>query len=173
MAAAAFANMPAGAQTFQNGSYYANPSWDQQIPTAQRFVVLSNWGNAAVLDRETGLVWQRAPQVPDRARHYFDAVDECWETNTGGRKGWRLPPEELLSLIDPAQSNPALPAANPFQQVLPSGVYWSAGTVSTTNQGGFVFNVSRGFIGIADHGGFFAGVWCVRGGSHVLTDLEP
>jgi hypothetical protein len=44
-----------------NGSYYANPSWDQELPAAQRFIVLSNLNNEAVLDRETGLVWQRTP----------------------------------------------------------------------------------------------------------------
>jgi len=51
----------ARAQSFQNGPYYANPSWDQQMPAAQRFIVLSNWSSAAVLDRETGLVWERSP----------------------------------------------------------------------------------------------------------------
>ena len=61
LATATFANAPVKAQTFQNGPYYPNPSWDQQIPAPQRFIVLSNWGNAAVLDRETGLVWQRSP----------------------------------------------------------------------------------------------------------------
>jgi hypothetical protein len=52
---------PVSAQTSMNGPYYANPSWDQQFPAAQRFIVLSNWNNEAVLDRETGLVWQRNP----------------------------------------------------------------------------------------------------------------
>ncbi len=62
-AALALGNGPAGAQLFQNGPYYANPSWAQQIPAAQCFIVLSNWGNAAVLDRETGLVWERSPST--------------------------------------------------------------------------------------------------------------
>src|SRR5262245_31179385 len=47
------------AQTTAPGPYYATPSWDQQLPVGQRFIVLSNWNNFAVLDRETGLVWQR------------------------------------------------------------------------------------------------------------------
>ena len=57
----AIASGPVGAKTTHNGPYYANPSWDQQIPAGQRFIVLSNWNNAAVLDRETGLVWERSP----------------------------------------------------------------------------------------------------------------
>ena len=59
----------ADAQTTANGPYYATPSWDQQLGST-RFIVLSNWvdanfpsGGAAVLDRETGLVWQRSPST--------------------------------------------------------------------------------------------------------------
>ena len=50
----------------QAGPYYATPSWDQKIQcdaqaTCPRFVVLSNWNSEAVLDRETGLVWEKSP----------------------------------------------------------------------------------------------------------------
>jgi hypothetical protein len=34
-----------------NGPYYATPSWDQTLPANTRFVVLSNFANAAMLDR--------------------------------------------------------------------------------------------------------------------------
>jgi hypothetical protein len=51
----------AWAQTVAPGPYYAMPSWDQTLPVATRFIVLSNMGSNAVLDRETGLVWERSP----------------------------------------------------------------------------------------------------------------
>ena len=43
------------------GPYYAIPAWDQSLPASTRFVVLTNWGQQAVLDKETGLVWERSP----------------------------------------------------------------------------------------------------------------
>jgi hypothetical protein len=165
------------AQTPMNGPYYANPSWDQQLPAAQRFIVLLNWNNEAVLDRETGLVWQRTPEVVTKSKNYLNAIDACWETSTGGRKGWRLPaPEELMSLVDPTQViNPALPIGHPFLQVFPPGQYWTIGTISPTNGGGFNFNFGMpggAFIGFADQSAFLSGVWCTRGGSHIITDVQ-
>src|SRR5262249_44050324 len=113
LTAATFAAPSAGAQTFQNGPYYANPSWDQHIPAGQRFIVLSNWGNAAVLDRETGLVWQRSPNGVNAS--WFGSAGKCHsDAATGNRLGWRLPSvEELASLVDRTQSNPALPPGHP------------------------------------------------------------
>ena len=54
---------PVFAQTVANGPYYATPSWDQTLPANTRFIVLANFDNQAVLDRETGLVWHRAPST--------------------------------------------------------------------------------------------------------------
>src|SRR5688572_32164101 len=61
---------PAQAQTTSNGPYYAEPAWDQKLQcdtqaTCPRFIVLSNWSSAAVLDRETGLVWERSPATTE------------------------------------------------------------------------------------------------------------
>jgi len=37
------------------------PSWDRKIDSAKRFKVLDRFEGEAVLDRETGLVWERSP----------------------------------------------------------------------------------------------------------------
>src|SRR5947208_1713602 len=89
------------------GPYYATPSWDQTLPASTRFVVLSNFNSAAVLDRETGLVWERVPST-----NKFDggppigqfgglfAKEHCGSLTIANRKGWRLPNvHELLSLV--------------------------------------------------------------------------
>jgi hypothetical protein len=94
-----------GAQTVAAGPYYAVPSWDQSIPcpapsNCPRFIVLANMSAEAVLDRETGLVWQRSP---GRVLLDFDAATRaCASALTGGRMGWRLPSlHELQSLLVP------------------------------------------------------------------------
>ncbi len=103
----------AAAQNVVNGPYYATPSWDQTMPASARFVVLANFNGQAVLDRETGLVWQRAVNP---GNYDAFALTFCHLATTGGRYGWRLPAAaELTSLFDPAVTTlPTLPAGHPF-----------------------------------------------------------
>ena len=173
LAMMAFASGPVAAQT--NGPYYATPSWDQQIPAAQRFIVLANWNNQAVLDRETGLVWQTTPFNIIGSDGSFASSDQnCRGLKTGNRKGWRQPTvDELQSLIDPTQvsppfdSTPALPAGNPFQGVLAGGLrYWT-----TTDAPGFPNQVYIVDFGAANFSSDDKTTdtpqhltWCVRGG---------
>ena len=164
----------ARAQTTAVGPYYANPSWDQQLPVATRFIVLSNWidtsfpsGGAAVLDRETGLVWQRAASVRpgfSLTEIWTAALESCRASTTGNRRGWRLPKvEELASLIDPTLGD--IPAGNPFNYVSQQ-LFWTATSqLAIANQaymvragGNPIFNIAFGAKTS------FAGFWCVRGG---------
>lgn len=125
---------PAGAQTSTtaNGPYYAMPSWSQKLTTG-RFVVLSNWGNQAVLDRETGLVWHRSF---GQANTLPEAFEACLFSATGGRRGWRLSTmPELLSLVESESGNSILPAGHPFEAVpllpfLPSSASFFTATQS-------------------------------------------
>lgn len=103
------------AQTVANGPYYATPSWSQILTPPARFIVLANMKSEAVLDRETGLVWQRAPS--EARATYQSSLQKCAFAFTGGRFGWRVPRlEELMSLLDTAGSPapPFLPVGHPF-----------------------------------------------------------
>jgi len=104
---------PLSGQTTATGPYYAAPAWDQTLPAVTRFIVLSNFASQAVLDRETGLVWQRALNA--RA-NYLNATVDCAQSLTGGRAGWRRPTQpELATLIDPtATVGPPFPSGHPF-----------------------------------------------------------
>ena len=170
----ALAAEPADAQTIAPGPYYATPSWDQTLPPSTRFIVLSNFNDEAVLDRETGLVWERSP-VSILGTDWFTAVSACERLIVANRLGWRLPSvQELTSLVDPTQGNPALPPGNPFGNIvgLFVSVFWTAATVETDPNSGKVVDFSTGSIAqmgkipipVPRSGARF---WCVRGGSSV------
>ena len=102
-------------------------SWDQKITNAgQRFVVLSSFNNEGVLDKETQLVWERAPSTATRSWYYAD-VQRCGHTAIGGRYGWRLPSRfEFMTLLDPSiPSGVKLPAGHPFIGIGDSWWYWT------------------------------------------------
>ena len=170
--ALAAASSSSVAQSVVNGPYYAAPSWDQTMPASTRFLVLSNFNGDAVLDRETGLVWQRTPQLATTS--YVGAFSTCGNLRTGGRFGWRLPAiAELTSLFDPgAMAAPALPIGHPFLGLPTSGVtgFWSttAGSIVTTPARYVWFTGASpsGIIGnIAQNNETNAlSTWCVRSG---------
>jgi len=83
--------------------------------------------DTAVLDNETGLVWERVRREGFEAITWIQAVDLCTFSAVGGRYGWRLPAiEELLSLTD--TSADGIPDAWPFTVNL-TAFYWSSTTV--------------------------------------------
>lgn len=178
VATLALAAGPANAQTTAAGPYYSTPSWDQKLQcdtqaTCPRFIVLSNWNGEAVLDRETGLVWERSPDA--NTRNWDFALGHCNARTVGNRMGWRLPTfQELASLLDPSLFGivaPALPAGHPFTNLQLSERYWSATTLTLPAVSGFVLElawsadlgvVQRGFGEAPKTTELFA--WCVRGG---------
>lgn len=106
------------------------PSWSKKInDTSKRFEIAwsSLLGGSAVLDKETGLVWEQSPDTT--LRPWIAAVIYAYQKEVGGRKGWRLPTvEELASLVDTSVSgSPKLPSNHPFTNVQ-SGSYWSSTT---------------------------------------------
>lgn len=171
--------------------YYAEPAWNQVLPSNTRFIEAFHGGG--VLDRETGLVWQRFPGAISCGPRFDDpcvnqpvswslAQELCYSVETGSpsfgvRLGWRLPRvEELATLLDPTRSNPALPAGSPWADPdfpdVQSTDYWTATPGSSDPNQAWTINFAGGGV----PGGLrFALVvsrfkterhpfWCVRGG---------
>lgn len=147
-------------------------SWSNKIPSAKRFVVLGDFNNEAVLDRETGLVWE---QSPDQTNYDWNGARiTCLNKIIGGRKGWRLPAiAELASLIDPsvAQPGPTLPPGHPF--TIPSlRAYWSVTTSAffmaesgaSDNRHAWIGNFADANVIIVNKNIPPCLAWCVRGG---------
>ena len=146
-----------------NGPYYAEPSWSQKLPAATRFVVLTDWNSEAVLDRNTGLVWEKSPDTA--FRRWSDAGRVCINKNVGGQKGWRLPAiAELASLIDPATAppGPTLPPGHPFTNVQ-NLIYWSASTLADSPENAWIVVFASGDVAPCNKLDPFNS-WCVRGG---------
>lgn len=182
----ALAAVPAQAQTTAVGPYYADPAWDQTLActtlsNCPRFVVLSNMNSEAVLDRETGLVWQRTPRAGYVVHEV--AVQLCAQERTGGRFGWRLPSmHELQSLLVrkliPANTSGLfLPDGHPFVGITPD-LFWTNTRRNTEGQTLFLISgvgetfapfdidgppIGPGFTGDAG----FVRMWCVRGGGPI------
>ena len=135
--------------------------WSEQIGASDRFT--SVFGGAAFLDKETGLVWQTGQDSLQRS--WIIAREVCMDRNIGGRKGWRLPAfNELTSLLDPAATNPALPAGHPFTHVQ-NNLYWSSSTSAlSASPGAHAVGVDFGLGDVSMvNKSILAFVKCVRG----------
>lgn len=159
-----------------------NKPWAYIADAAKRFVILPEFHNLAVLDRNTGLIWTKAPR--DVSVDWPSAFEVCLgnaigaEVNgRGGIAGWRLPEaQELLSLTEyhincgptTCGNTYELPEGHPFDFSPSAGsaVFWSA-TLShekTTSDedGSFVVNINGlGPVNAPRTEEF--NVWCVRG----------
>jgi len=137
-------------------------NWQEAHPAAQRFVILPDFNNEAVLDKDTGLVWELSPKPTSVT--WNEARATCLTRETGGQRGWRLPaPAEMRSLVGPAVDSPIpnIPPGHPFLNIQPTS-YWTV--VPETNQPSYARYVDA-FLGnmLSFIKVYTYPVWCVRG----------
>ncbi len=143
-------------------------NWDKKLDStngdangcnSDRFTCL--FGDTVVRDNETGNVWDRDPDTNDRI--WTRAISHCANREVGGRKGWSLPMrEQLATLVDTSNSDPALPTGHPFLNVQ-SALYWSASTNANGPAFAWSVNFVNGFVSFFTKGSSRL-AWCVRGG---------
>jgi|SRR5689334_15361800 hypothetical protein len=142
------------------------PSWDVRNDKAGRFKVLKAFANAAVLDTETGLVWERTPGNVQTI--FVSAASRCLNNEIGARFGWRLPTDyELTTLLvtSPTTFLRGLPEGTPFIGVQPPVAFWTSSLAPDRTD---VYDLVE--FGFAANPVAFtppnntALSWCVRGG---------
>ena len=127
--------------------------WDTNNPSASRFTTAFP---GAVLDKNTGLVWEQAPDATTRT--WAGATSYCVNKGVGGTVGWRLPSVvELKSVQDPSLPAPFVPTTV-FTGV--QSFYWSATARADVPSGAWV--VGGGVSVEAKTDPYHT--WCVRGG---------
>jgi hypothetical protein len=148
-----FLNGTGGGIIFPDGSEQrtaASPPWSKVITTERFELVLYNEFRheyEAVLDHETGLVWER--ETHER-KNWNYAQSYCYMLELGGRKGWRLPTvDELATLVDSSHNKPALPPDNYFIKPQ-SDYYWSSTTKYDEPKHAWLVSFKYGVIGYGD-----------------------
>ena len=126
-------------------------------------------GGEAVLDKQTGLTWTRNLNIADGPKPWQESVKFCQDLEIGNRKGWRLPTkEELITILDTSQSEPALPDGHPFENYSRLGsahsAYWTSTTYEGNSNSAYYIALSVGIVG--DELKLFDGrIWPVLGGN--------
>lgn len=143
--------------------------WDTSNPSTARFTAAFP---GAVLDNNTGLVWEQSPDAT--TRNWVTATDYCVNKLVGNTTGWRLPSVmELTSVLDasPGAVAPFVPATV-FSGVQ-SANYWSTTAVVGGNSSAptnliwtVSFNDSITHAVTSPKSGT-SNVWCVRGPTSV------
>jgi hypothetical protein len=141
----------------------------------ERFVLV--FDGQAVQDAATGLVWEREPDTFHGT--WSEAPAHCTGRTVGGQHGWRVPTvQELKSLIDLEQHDPALPSGHPFRNIK-SAIYWTATPSDTDDIIAWHVSFLSGEA-VTDQKSQTRRVWCVREGDGAASgpsgrrqNLEP
>ena len=154
------------------------PTWGEMIHGKKRWV--TKWDGGGFCDRQTGLVWEAAPEFlePPGERTWSDATFYCINRiveGDKGQKGWRLPSvAELASLVDTrstlcAAGGPCLPDGNPFGDLVRSAPYWSASTDADLSSNAWRVTMGRGLVLNDFSKDETAQAWCVRGATDTVV----
>ena len=125
-------------------------------------MVLADFNNQAVLDRETGLVWEQT--ADGTTRTWTEATSYCVNKTVDGTTGRRLPSVvELNSVRDPSLLAGFVP---PIFSGVQGNRFWSATTVADFSTQAWLVDFS-GAVVVIFNKGTSGWVWCVRGPMNV------
>lgn len=117
-----------------------------------------------VLDRLTGLCWRKDADLTEGAATWEEALAAVERLNAecpGAREVWHLPNiNELESLVDCAEHNPALPREAAFENLCAG--YWSSTTSTFEPDWAWALYLDQGAVGVGQKAGAHFQVWAVR-----------
>jgi hypothetical protein len=135
-------------------------SWKKILSGADRFELVM--GGAAVLDKETCLVWEQSPDPGTKT--WIEAVDGSHNIILGGRGGWRLPTvEEFMTLVD-RSNDPTLPVGHLFSSTVQSDEYWTAEVLPSLSTSEYTVHFGGGSVANEAKSSTAIFAWYVRGG---------
>ena len=148
--------------TGQDGELKAGAAWPNP-----RF---TDNANQTVTDNMTGLVWSKDANHAGATKTWQQALDYIKTLNSADNlnplyNGWRLPNRnELASLIDSSQSNPALSSGHPFVNVQ-TDHYWTSSTYTDYTSNAWFLDMTGGSVSGESYGKTSSSyLWTVRGG---------
>jgi hypothetical protein len=167
------------AGTGQDGQYQMGiapavaPTWGTPVSAlAWTGVRFTDNGDGTVTDNLTALIWLKNANCYGFVVNWATALNSantlasgsCGLSDGSSAGQWRLPnANELLSLIEPTQLSPALPAGHPFTGVQ-NWRYWTSTTSGFGSSSAWVRDLKDGFAGTVPKDNSPTHAWPVRGG---------
>ncbi len=154
----------AGGSQPTTGSFFCRCVRGEQLSRndvdGARFVSTGGTGEQVVMDRATGLLWQKSYVDSSSEMDWKAALAHCGSSTYGGHNDWRLPDiNELFSLVNVGIRAPASEFPG-----MPSLVFASSTTVVGLPSSAWVVNLSDGSTNGADKSSTNFAVRCVRCG---------
>ncbi|MGD8875836.1 MAG: DUF1566 domain-containing protein [Gammaproteobacteria bacterium] len=120
-------------------------------------------GEDGIVDRLTGLCWQRGANLAEGELHWEQALAGIAALNSSGGPGnWRLPNiNELETLVDCSRARPALAAAADVV-ASPGTVYWSSTTSMYEPDWAWALYLEKGAVGVGHKQQARFSAWAVR-----------
>ena len=117
-----------------------------------------------ITDSKTGLMWTKEANLRNARMSWQNALNFVAKLNADkhlGSTNWQIPTiEEMESLVDRSQHNPALPAGHPFINVV-NKYYWSSTTFAGDTDNAWIVSMGSGHV-MASYKSSPFYVWIVR-----------
>jgi hypothetical protein len=149
-------------KTGQTVSYATGDDGDLETGVTRPTARFLNNGDGTVTDNLTGLMWTQNANL-DSTKPWADALSYVNTLNFAGYEDWRLPNrKEFISLMDYAESNPALPASHPFLNVQTGTFYWTSTSTALNTAFAWLISLRAGSLGYTNKTSSYY-IWAVRG----------